>query len=754
MAADKRSARLGILALVATILLGAIGTRLWFLQTVQRDSIQLQLDGGRQRTQRLVPERGRILDAKGRILADNRRTLTITIDRQVIRRTKARAELFTRLSGIVKVPVEEMEKRYKNGRYSNFLPLPIAEDVSEDLVGRIESRSEDFPGVRGEEDWSRVYVYAPIASHVIGYMGLILKDQADQYGQLGYLNNEIVGQFGVEKSMEAELHGRWGNVVYEVDSANRVVREVSRVEPVPGKDIQLTIDLEVQQRAELVLETQLRLRRQTTDPSLMAKNPRDKKLEFVFTQKDLNDAIGGRFYTDEKDNQWVPYKAPAGSVVVLNHANGQVVAMASYPTFDNRWFNAGLTGDKFKQLFPSGTPTEPADPDQSILVNRAIQGQYNLGSTFKPFVAYSAMITNIVKPDEVFVDEGSYKLASVDKYVCDQGVRCEYKNAIGPFGVPSKYGPVTVESALAVSSDSFFYRIGELSFLAYEDVNGERNLMQEQVRKFGFGTKTGIDLPFEFTGRVPDSALKERLVAKGVLAKGEVGRLLVGDNVQTAIGQGLLAASPLQLANGYAALANGGYLLKPHVVKAIYEGGIPRGEPGFVDLAAGNVLVSYDKPQVVQQLNMPFEVLDPIVRGLQRVVTVHGGLTTKDGNYHGATAENLFANYDSAALPVAGKTGTAQGFKSRPWNDSSAFAAFSLDPFQPYTVSAYLEKSGYGSKAAAPVVKCLFEALAHQDLLDPVLQSDPLDVSSLLPAPARAMVDPSCLKNPKDVIRD
>ncbi|HRE01351.1 MAG TPA: hypothetical protein PLV68_08625, partial [Ilumatobacteraceae bacterium] len=228
MAVDKRAARLGALALVSVILFGVVGTRLWFLQTVQRKDVLERVERSRTRTQVLVPERGRIFDAWGRILADNRRVLTVTVDRAVIRKKSQRLELFTRLSGIVNVPVDVMEDRYNSGRYSQYLPLPIAEDVDEDVVLRLESRSEDYPGVTGEEDWERVYPYAPLASHVVGYMGLILKNQATEYLAKGYLNNEVIGQFGIEKSMEDVLHGEWGLVVYEVDSSNRVVREISR----------------------------------------------------------------------------------------------------------------------------------------------------------------------------------------------------------------------------------------------------------------------------------------------------------------------------------------------------------------------------------------------------------------------------------------------------------------------------------------------------------------------------------------------
>ncbi len=741
MAVDKRAARLGALALVSVVLLGIVGTRLWFLQTVQRQSVQDRVERSKTRTQMLVPERGRIFDSYGRILADNRRVLTVTIDRAIIRKQAQRTELFRRLSGILQVPVETMEARWKDGRYSNFLPLPVAEDVPEDTVLQIESRSEDFPGVRGDEDWERVYPYAPLASHVIGYMGLILENQAEEYDQLGYLNNEIVGQFGVEKSMEPILHGAWGQVVYEVDSANRVVREVSRREPVPGKDVRLTIDMQVQKYTERLLHTQLAGIQGETDPTRMAKNTKWKnpltgEIEYKFK--------GQNWVYDENGTQYLPYPAPAGSVVVQNWETSQIVAMASYPTFDNRWFTVGLSGAKFKVLFPA-----TKDPDKSILVNRAIQGQYNLGSTFKPFVAYSAVMTGILGINEIYNDTGSYVL-NIDKAKCNEGVRCEYFNAISSgFGKPSVYGPVSVETALAVSSDAFFYRIGEKTFEATK----ERTLLANQVRLFGFGSDTGIDLPYEFDGRIPSAQLKAQLIDDEVLGDDESPNMLVGDNVQLAIGQGLLAATPLQLANAYSAIANDGFVYRPHIIGAIYRGGVPdSAAAGFADLAAEPPLTSFDEPDLVRQLDMPSAVRLPIIAGLRRVIT-GPSLIDPSGIEHATTGQYLFENYSS--IDIAGKTGTAQGSASKPWLDSSVFAAFSLEQDQPYTVVSYLEKAGYGSRAAGPLVKCVFEMLGGQIPVDEVVLSDPLDESSVVPARSNPLADTSCALNPRfDAIRD
>ena len=168
-----------------------------------------------------------------------------------------------------------MEDRFQSQVYSPFLPMPVAEDVDERTATAIQERVEDLPGVSIVEESRRVYPYAPLASHVVGYMGRITADTKDEYTSAGYYLNERVGQFGVELSMEDELHGKWGFVTYEVDNASRIVREVTRVPAINGNDIQLTIDLDQQQFAEEALETQLEVRRQQ-----LAHNPADPETNF------------------------------------------------------------------------------------------------------------------------------------------------------------------------------------------------------------------------------------------------------------------------------------------------------------------------------------------------------------------------------------------------------------------------------------------------------------------------------------------
>ena len=721
MARESKVSRLVVLGTVAMILGSLLVVRLWFLQAIDAPGLEARVREVRTRTVKLTPERGRVFDVKGRIVASNERILTITIERAVIAKPLARQQMWDRLSGAVGLSVEQLEDRFQSRRYDQLQPLPLKEDVSEELAVFLRERIEDYPGLDVREDWRREYPFAPMASHVIGFLGAIRKSETEYYKNLGYDPDARVGQFGVEQTYEAVLRGKPGYVKYEVDSRGRILRILERKEAIPGNDLQLTIDLDMQQFTERSLQTELLLRRRTEAPTVLSFGEPDPAYPEI-----------------------TYYKAPAGSSVVLNHETGEIVAMASYPNFDNRWFNAGITSEKFAQLFP-----KTDDPDQSILVNRAISGRYNLGSAFKPFVAFAALNTGQLPGGTKYMikDQGTYKLESIPEERCQLNVKCIFKNANCGNGAPCKYGRINVVSALAISSDVFFYKIGEQIFTE----RGNKPVLEDQVRLFGFGSPTEIDLPYEYIGTVPSKALKQRLAATGAIAKEEGKGYYVGDNVQFSIGQGLLSSSPLQLAVGYGALANGGKVLRPRVVRAIWAPGTPNGKSGSVNLAEGTVLQDFAAPQIKNDVAMKPEIRDPIVRGLTRVINGPG---VRSDIYHSTTGENLFRSYPKRSLPLAGKTGTAQGAGNLPWNDSSVFGAFSKDPKKPYTAVAYLEKSGYGSRAAAPVVKCVFTALAGKVKVDTAVPADPLDISSYEVASKQSLPNPLCLIGTGSSVRD
>ena len=712
MAVDAGQRRWSWVGSIALALLTLLLARVWFLQAVTKEETDRVIAKVQSRTVKLVPERGRIFDVNGRVVADNKRVLVAAIDRRIIEDPQDRLELFLRLSGPLNTPLERLYERADDKRYDEFTEMPLAFDISEEQAAFIMERIEDYPGVVVKEDWRRIYPYGAVGGHVLGYLGAIQKDSAAYYKSLGYDPNERVGLYGVELTYEVQLRGIPGFVRYEVDAVGRIKRVLERVEPQPGNDLQLSIDFKMQQFAEQALETQLLVRQRNEAPQVM-----------------LPEGIPDPQY--EEVNY---YKAPAGSVVVMNHNSGEVVAMASYPRFDARWFTANVNAEKFAQVFP-----RTDDPDRSILVNRAVSGRYNLGSSFKPFVAYAALNSGQLPGGAEYEldDRGSYKLVSIPKDRCDQGVKCVFRNAIcRATGAPCRYGEVDIEAALAVSSDVFFYKIGEeiLTERGYQPV------LESEIRRFGFGSLTNIDLPYEFAGTIPNAAYKKYLASLGVIAEHAGRAYYVGDNILFSIGQGLLSATPLQVANAYAALANGGTVFQPRVVRAILTPGTKNKSAGLADLQAASVVERVSAAAPREEIPMRPEVRDPIVSGLRRVITGPG---VNFDYYHKTTGENLFRNY--TGMPIAGKTGTAQGFNNLPWNDSSAFGAFSLDATRPYSAFAYLEKSGYGAVAAAPVVKCVFLALSKQWRVDDLVPADPLDTASNIAAASTRLRNPLCL---------
>jgi penicillin-binding protein 2 len=723
MPTNNQSKRLVSLAITAVVLMTGLSARMWFLQTVKAEENEEIVIAVRTRTIKLLPERGRIIDAKGLVVADNKRILTATIDREVIRDAEDRLEMFRRLSGPLQMPVEALFKRYEDKRFGPLEALPLKEDISEEAALFLRERSEDYPGMYVREEWRRNYPFGAVGSHIIGYMGAISEKNLAYYRSIQYDPNERVGGYGLEQSYEQILRGTPGYIRYEVNAQGKLLRLIERVEPIIGNDLELSIDMGMQQFAEQALETQLVLRRRVEAGNIR-----------------LEDGTVDPLFPDA-----VLYKAPAGSVVLLNHETGQVVAMASFPRFDARWFNAGITREKFAEIFP-----QTEDPDLSILVNRAVSGRYNIGSSFKPFVAYAALNTGQLPGGSAYVfdDNGTYTLESIPKARCQDGVKCVFRNAIcRSTGASCRYGRVAVEEALAVSSDSFFYKIGEQILTE----RGYKPILEEQVRLFGFGSPTNIDLPYEYAGTIPSKALKKRMADIGAISEESGRAYYVGDQILFSIGQGLLSATPIQVASAYGVLGNGGRLMQPHLVKTVLEPGTPDSAPGVANMSQSSVIERFDDEEPTGVLDMTGDRLVPIVAGLSRVITGPG--VTSD-SYHKTTGELLFKSYPYAALPIAGKTGTAQGLGNLPWNDSSAFGAFSLDPTQPYSAFAYLEKSGYGSQAAAPVVKCLFMAMAGKYKIDPVVAADPLNISSSAAAPPAYLRNPTCLSGSRSDSRD
>ena len=306
---------------------------------------------------------------------------------------------------------------------------------------------------------------------------------------------------------------------------------------------------------------------------------------------------------------------------------------------------------------------------------------------------------------------------------------------------PCRYGSLNMQLSLAVSSDVYYYRLGETFFTTPGPTT---NCCRTSCATSAFGAETGIDLPYEFDGRLPDDETKAALVESGALSRQR--ETTASSSATSSTWRSGKVCSPRRRSrwrSGYRAFANGGYVLQP----ACRRGDLraeharrTRRDPGFVDLARAVVHERF----VPVGRQIPMDFAEPIIDGIRQNVTGPGSSTNS------TTAEELFdVNWsEPAAPPVAGKTGTAQGRFSYPWNDSSVFGAFSQDSAGRGRWSPYLEKSGFGSLGAAPVVKCMYQALAGVTPLDPVAISEPLDpTNEMVAQPLPPIYDLSCMRS-------
>jgi penicillin-binding protein 2 len=341
-------------------------------------------------------------------------------------------------------------------------------------------------------------------------------------------------------------------------------------------------------------------------------------------------------------------KAAGGAVVVLDPRNGQVLALASYPDYDPSLWVGGMSSAKFAEL------TAPAA--HNPLFDRAISGLYPAGSTFKPFVAAAALDAGIVTPNTIFNCNGKFSVAQ-------QTWRCWKTEG---------HGDLNLIAAIEQSCDVYFYNLGNLLYQQTGPV------LQNGVRRFGFGQPTGIDLPGETTGsRVPDATWKR------LNGKNEIDKLWKpGDEINLAIGQGDLLVTPLQMAVGLSAIANGGTVWVPHLGLQITD-------------ASGNVIHQFD-PEAASELDMSPTVLAAVRRGMELVVSDPTG-----------TAHAAFKGFP---VSVAGKTGTAQ---KKPDDDYALFMGYAPANAPEIAVVAVIEQGGHGSSVAAPVVRRVMEAYFH-----------------------------------------
>lgn len=663
--------RLTVVGLVVFALFSALFARLWFLQVGNSTSYAAQTERNRIRVIREPAVRGTIVDRNGKVLVQNTLVDTITVKRGLT--PQARKITVQNLARVLAVTPKSIEKELDSPKYSVYEPVPIAQKATYETLVYISEHPELFPGVKAERRSIREYPNRlvngnPVGAHLLGYVALINKHEYKIHKSEGYTPNDYIGKQGVEQLFESELRGRPRERRLEVDSRGRLVGEASEEPPTPGHDVQLTVDLDVQRVAENALDQGMKLAR---------------------NNRDLGYRAGFR-----------TYKASGGAVVVMDAQSGDIVALASAPTYDISKFTTGIPFDEFARL------TDPNSPEPYPLVNRAVQGQYAPGSTFKAFSAYAALRDKLQTGDgRPFDDQFTFYDRGFIEFRGGESYKQEFQNA-----GRRAYGIVDLPKALTVSSDTFFYNIGLLYWQnfgrgneAITDENHPQYGLQRVARMFGFGRPTGIGLPGEAKGRIPTLQFKQQLNADN---PDESSRIwLPGDAMNLAVGQGDLLVTPLQLAVAYGALANGGTLYQPRLAKRILEGGSTLGEPVVIrDLSAAPA----------RKIDLDPALVAPIIKGLEGAVCNDGG-----------TAYLAFADYPCGE--IMGKTGTAEIQAGK--QDTALFVGVTpprVDPSNPrpqYVVVVVVEEGGFGGSVAAPIARRVIDALKGE--------KDPGDVKVL-----------------------
>ena len=563
--------------------------RLFYLQVINGEELRRLSENNCIRLQSTDPSRGMIFDRNGIRLVDNRPSFDLNI---VLKDAKPVEQTVKKLSKYINVPESELLSKIENNKtVSSYKPILLKKDIGRDALAAIEVRKFDLPGVIVDVKPRRHYLERQTAAHLIGYLSEINADELNSGEYPGYTVGDYIGKFGIEKIFESFLQGKRGGRQVEVNVMGQVVRNLKTVDPQPGQNLYLTIDLRVQKKAEALLE------------------------------------------------------GVAGAVVAMDPQTGQILALASSPSFDQNIFVDGMSHEQWDALVSN--PLRP-------LENKVIHGEYPPASTFKIITAIAALEEGVIDKDTTFYCPGYYK----------------YGNRVYRCWRAAGHDSVNVIKALAESCDVYFYQVGQKL--------GIDRLSMYAVAS-GLGSPTGIDLDHEAAGLIPTKEWKKRRT--GVAWQG-------GETLSVAIGQGFDLATPLQMLVLTSAVANGGEMYKPLILKSVYS-------------PEGSVILE-SKKQLAGKLPVSKKTLKIIKEGLWNVVN------DKKGTAWIAHVEGF---------DISGKTGTAQvvgrskerglseeelshRLKSHAW-----FVAYapSVDP--QIAVSVIVEHGSHGSSTAAPIAR-------------------------------------------------
>lgn len=562
---------------------GILLAQLLNLQIAQGSFHQNLAEGNRLRRREIDAPRGLIYDRRGEILAKSKPSFNLEIyPLDFPRAREEKDQLFQKLSQISQIPVEEIRGKVAQKGSATYEPVVLKENVDRETAMILEYKTINLSGVVISKKPIREYASISGLGPIIGYTSRMSEKDLKEHPD--YQINSVIGREGLESYYEKFLKGTDGYLEIEVDSRGREQRELALTSPLPGNNLVLNLDFRLEEKISQLLAQEVQ-----------------------------------------------SVNSPGGAVVALNPKNGEVLAMVSFPTFDNNLFTSDKIEEELQKLL-----NDPAKP----MFNRAISGTYPSGSTIKPFVAAAALNEGVITESTTIVDPGEIKVGS--------WVFPDWK----------VHGLVDVRKAISESCNVFFYSLAG----GFDKIKGLGiTKLKEHLIKFGFTQKTGIDLPGEAIGLVPDPEWKEK-------TKKEIWYL--GDTYHLGIGQGDFATTPLQLAVATGAVANGGEVVKPQLVSKITD---KSGQEisTFSKEVKGSAEISADNLRIVRE-------------GMRQAVT---------------SGSSTILN--SLPVQAAAKTGTAQfGNEGKTHAWMSAFAPFN-DP--EIVMVALIEGGGEGHAIAGPV---------------------------------------------------
>ena len=528
-------------AIIVAVVFVVLAARLWYLQVLTGNEYSVAARATQTLEVKDPAQRGVIRDRDGEVLANNVPGLNVTVTPENITREKV-----GELAKIVGANPETVLKSYDSAFDwgTQYSPMLVKENADRNGVTYVMERTEEFPGVVVNDDYVRNYPAGDLAAHILGYTGAITQEELKQDTFEGLSNDSVVGKSGVELYYETVLRGEAGKQVYKVDALGRIVPDGSRVDslgrfvdengepmavdpskelpdrvedPVPGQDLNLTVDLDLQRVAEAELDAAI------------------------------------------ERAQGAGYAGTGGAVVALDPTNGEILALTSRPNFDPQLFVGGISGTRETRTFEY-LNSEAANYPFS---DRAITGGQPAASTFKPFTGLAGLYLGVIDAYTTYTDTGECWQPTGSDWGCWQSWRQNSPNYV----YLGDHGTQNFVEAIKDSNDKFFYQVADWIWQASAD----KDWLPHFYERFGFGHLTGVDLSGETAGRVPTRAGEKELYA--AMGKPDEAYWSVGDWVNVSIGQGDLLVSPIQLARAYAVVYNGGTLVTPHVGGEVRQDG-------------------------------------------------------------------------------------------------------------------------------------------------------------------------------------